>query len=155
MNAPEFILKTRAEAAEAQVALLQRELNALLECRRLRLEIDLTTSHGMAERHITIIKHRVAAEFRIDPDEMNSRVRLKEISFPRQVAMCLSREMTGASLQEIGTNFGQRDHGTVLHSVHAVHNVMATDPRTAHIIHNLSTIIRDDFIAHDAIQAIA
>jgi chromosomal replication initiator protein len=47
---------------------------------------------------------------------MTSKRRPQNIAFPRQVAMYLSRELTKASLSEIGDAFGGRDHGTVLHA---------------------------------------
>jgi chromosomal replication initiator protein len=47
---------------------------------------------------------------------MTSKRRPASIAFPRQVAMYLARELTKASLNEIGDAFGGRDHGTVLHA---------------------------------------
>ena len=48
--------------------------------------------------------------------EEGSKRRPASIAFPRQVAMYLARELTKASLNEIGDAFGGRDHGTVLHA---------------------------------------
>ena len=47
--------------------------------------------------------------------------------FPRQVAMYLSRMLTEHSLQEIGSAFGGRDHGTVIHACKTVENMMDQD----------------------------
>ena len=47
---------------------------------------------------------------------MTSKRRPANIAFPRQIAMYLARELTKASLNEIGDAFGGRDHGTVLHA---------------------------------------
>jgi chromosomal replication initiator protein len=47
------------------------------------------------------------------------------IAFPRQVAMYLARELTKASLNEIGDAFGGRDHGTVLHACKLVKRRMS------------------------------
>ena len=46
---------------------------------------------------------------------------------PRQVAMYLLREETGASLQEIGVELGGRDHTTVLHGIRQVERALGAD----------------------------
>ena len=71
-----------------------------------------------ARHAITIeqIQRRVAEHFDIRLADMTSKRRPANIAFPRQVAMYLARELTKASLNEIGDAFGGRDHGTVLHA---------------------------------------
>jgi chromosomal replication initiator protein len=71
-----------------------------------------------ARHSITIeqIQRRVAEHFDVRLADMTSKRRPANIAFPRQVAMYLARELTKASLNEIGEAFGGRDHGTVLHA---------------------------------------
>src|SRR5712691_8953326 len=71
-----------------------------------------------ARTSITIeqIQRRVAEHFDVRLADMTSKRRPASIAFPRQVAMYLARELTKASLNEIGDVFGGRDHGTVLHA---------------------------------------
>jgi chromosomal replication initiator protein len=71
-----------------------------------------------ARHSITIeqIQRRVAEHFDVRLADMTSKRRPSSIAFPRQVAMYLARELTKASLNEIGDAFGGRDHGTVLHA---------------------------------------
>ncbi len=71
-----------------------------------------------ARHAVTIeqIQRRVAEHFDIRLADMTSKRRPANIAFPRQVAMYLARELTKASLNEIGDAFGGRDHGTVLHA---------------------------------------
>ena len=71
-----------------------------------------------ARNTITIeqIQRRVADHFDVRLADMTSKRRPANIAFPRQVAMYLARELTKASLNEIGEAFGGRDHGTVLHA---------------------------------------
>ncbi|HET9418999.1 MAG TPA: chromosomal replication initiator protein DnaA [Chthoniobacterales bacterium] len=71
-----------------------------------------------ARHAITIeqIQRRVAEHFDVRLADMTSKRRPANIAFPRQVAMYLARELTKASLNEIGDAFGGRDHGTVLHA---------------------------------------
>jgi len=71
-----------------------------------------------ARNSITIeqIQRRVAEHYDVRLADMTSKRRPANIAFPRQVAMYLARELTKASLNEIGDAFGGRDHGTVLHA---------------------------------------
>ncbi|MEO5719376.1 MAG: chromosomal replication initiator protein DnaA [Chthoniobacterales bacterium] len=71
-----------------------------------------------ARRAVTIdqIQRRVAEHYDVRLADMTSKRRPANIAFPRQIAMYLARELTKASLNEIGEAFGGRDHGTVLHA---------------------------------------
>ncbi len=71
------------------------------------------------------IQRRVAEHFDVRLADMTSKRRPANIAFPRQVAMYLARELTKASLNEIGEAFGGRDHGTVLHACKTVKKRMA------------------------------
>ena len=80
-----------------------------------------------ARNSVTIeqIQRRVAEHFDVRLADMTSKRRPANIAFPRQVAMYLARELTKASLNEIGEAFGGRDHGTVLHACKLVKRRMA------------------------------
>jgi chromosomal replication initiator protein len=71
-----------------------------------------------ARNAVTIeqIQRRVAEHYDVRLADMTSKRRPANIAFPRQIAMYLARELTKASLNEIGDAFGGRDHGTVLHA---------------------------------------
>jgi chromosomal replication initiator protein len=71
-----------------------------------------------ARHAVTIeqIQRRVAEHYDVRIADMTSKRRPANIAFPRQIAMYLARELTKASLNEIGDAFGGRDHGTVLHA---------------------------------------
>jgi chromosomal replication initiator protein len=79
-----------------------------------------------ARHSVTIeqIQRRVAEHFDVRLADMTSKRRPANIAFPRQVAMYLARELTKASLNEIGDAFGGRDHGTVLHACKLVRKRM-------------------------------
>jgi chromosomal replication initiator protein len=65
---------------------------------------------------IAEIQAAVGEHFGLTLDELLSPARTPRISWPRQVAMYLSRELTGESLPAIARQFGGRDHTTVLHA---------------------------------------
>jgi len=62
------------------------------------------------------IQEGVARFFSLRPQDMVSKKRTQNIAFPRQIAMYLCRELTDASLPQIGQSFGGRDHTTVIHA---------------------------------------
>lgn len=66
-----------------------------------------------------VVSEFVAAQFKVKYADMRSRSRKKIITFPRQVAMYLSRKHTSAPLTEIGKVFN-RDHSTVMHSIKVI-----------------------------------
>jgi chromosomal replication initiator protein len=77
---------------------------------------DILQEEGRHSITIEQIQRRVAEHFDVRVADMTSKRRPASIAFPRQVAMFLARELTKASLNEIGEAFGGRDHGTVLHA---------------------------------------
>lgn len=70
----------------------------------------------------------VARFYGISPTHMKSAARWKGVSHPRQVAMYLARELTGLSLNQIGLQFGGRDHSTVIHACAVVAKRRAESP---------------------------
>jgi chromosomal replication initiator protein len=91
------------------------------------------------ERRITIdsILRAVAERFSLQPAQLKQKTNAHEISHPRQVAMYLCKELTTASLPEIGRHFGGKHHTTVLHSVRKVDGQRHTDPDLNRLIHSL------------------
>ena len=77
---------------------------------------DILQEEARSSVTIEQIQKRVAEHFDVRLADMTSKRRPANIAFPRQIAMYLARELTKASLNEIGEAFGGRDHGTVLHA---------------------------------------
>ena len=89
-----------------------------------------------ARKAVTIdqIQKKVAEHFDIRLADMTSKRRQSSIAYPRQVAMYLSREMTPATLIEIGDAFGGKDHGTVIHACKLIKKRMEEDPKARHLV---------------------
>jgi chromosomal replication initiator protein len=83
------------------------------------------------------IQQAVAEYFGVKASELRSTSRLRAITFPRQVAMFLCRELTNASLPEIGRYFGGKDHTTVLHSCAKIARLEAQDEQVARMLWQL------------------
>ena len=86
---------------------------------------------GEDERIITIdhIQRKVAEFFGIKLSDLRAQNRTKAIAFPRQIAMYIARQLTHASLAEIGRSFGGKDHTTVLHGVEKIQQMLQDDPK--------------------------
>src|SRR6266849_6319448 len=81
------------------------------------------------EKRVTIdlIQKRVGEHFGLRTQELKMRSNSKAIAFPRQVAMYMVKQLTSASLPEIGRQFGGKHHTTVLHSIHKIDNLRRSD----------------------------
>jgi chromosomal replication initiator protein len=73
------------------------------------------------------IVRRVGSHFHVEPRRLQSKRRQKSIVLPRQVCMYLARQLTGLSLEAIGSYFGGRDHSTVLHACRKVERALDSD----------------------------
>ncbi|MBI4588801.1 MAG: chromosomal replication initiator protein DnaA [Candidatus Rokubacteria bacterium] len=95
---------------------------------------------GEEEKIITLeqIQRKVSEFFSIKLSDMRAKSRTRAIAFPRQVAMYLSRQLTHASLLEIGRAFGGKDHTTVLHAVEKIHLLLQEDPKLRKTIDTLT-----------------
>ena len=73
---------------------------------------------ALQDKLVTIdnIQRTVAEYSKIKMSDMLSKRRNRSVARPRQVAMCLAKELTNHSLPEIGDAFGVRDHTTVMHA---------------------------------------
>ncbi len=91
----------------------------------------LTDLWGDEERVITIdhIQKKAAEFFGIKVSDLRARSRTRAVAFPRQVAMYLARQLTHASLAEVGRAFGGKDHTTVLHAVDKIQSLAQDDPK--------------------------
>lgn len=98
-------------------------------------------SNKSRELNTDLIKEVVSNKFNIKIEDFNSKKRTRAISYPRQIAMYLSRELTDLSLPKIGDNFGGRDHTTVMHAHEKISNDIEGDSefkeRIEHIIAEL------------------
>lgn len=81
------------------------------------------------DRQITIenIQKTVANYYKLRVSDLTSAKRTRNIARPRQVAMALAKELTKASLPEIGNAFGGRDHSTVIHATRKIEALRASD----------------------------
>jgi chromosomal replication initiator protein len=91
------------------------------------------------ERRITIdsIMKAVSEKYGIKPAQLREKSNRKEIVLPRQVAMYVAKEITQASLPEIGRAFGGKHHTTVIHSIGKIHQERQRDVDLNKLIHSV------------------
>jgi chromosomal replication initiator protein len=81
------------------------------------------------EKRVTIdlIQKRVSEHFNLREQDLKVRSNTRAIAFPRQVAMYIVKQLTTASLPEIGRQFGGKHHTTVLHSINKIEELRRSD----------------------------
>jgi chromosomal replication initiator protein len=94
---------------------------------------------GEEEKVVTIeqIQRKVSDFFGVKLSDIKARNRTKAVAFPRQVAMYLSRQLTHASLAEIGRTFGGKDHTTVLHATGKIQALLQEDQKLRKLLDSL------------------
>jgi chromosomal replication initiator protein len=83
------------------------------------------------------IQKAVAERFSIKQSQLKEKSNTKKIVYPRQIAMYLVKELTDASLPEIGRAFGGKHHTTVLHSIHKIEHDRHNDVELNRLLHSL------------------
>ena len=99
---------------------------------------DIIQEEARRAVNVEQIQKRVAEHFDVRNADMTSKRRPKNIAFPRQIAMYLTRELTKMSLVEIGDAFGGRDHGTVLYAHRLIKERMSDDDKIRSVVKFLS-----------------
>jgi chromosomal replication initiator protein len=138
---PDDVLHFIAEHVQANVRELEGSMIRLLAFASLKhrpVTVDLARealrdklksndgAQPRSSRHdrLRTIQQRVAAEWGVSVEGLQSKTRTKVLTVPRQVAMYLARELLGMQLVEIGQGFGSRDHSTVIHSLERVASML-------------------------------
>ena len=90
------------------------------------------------------IKETVSKYFSIDKDDLAGSKRSNDIAFPRQIAMYLCREIANMSFPQIGVEFGNRDHSTVMHGYNKIAKEIKEKNNTKLIVESVKNIITDE-----------
>jgi chromosomal replication initiator protein len=90
-----------------------------------------------------LIMQTVADYYGLTVIDLTGPTRKREITVPRQIAMYLTREMTGISLPQIGTVFGGRDHTTVLHSCKSVEATMKENSDVKAVVDDIKHLVKN------------
>jgi chromosomal replication initiator protein len=134
---PDDVAEYIARAIKSNIRELEGALIRLIAFASLTgAQINLSTAQQVLkniietqEKKVSIeqIQKRVGEHFGLRAQDLKMRSNSKVIAFPRQVAMFLVKQLTSASLPEIGRQFGGKHHTTVLHSIHKIENLRQVD----------------------------
>ena len=105
--------------------------------------IDVFSNFKHTNVSLDIIQKRVAEYFNLSNIDLKGRKRTKAIAFPRQIAMYIARELTEYSTTEIGSEFGGRDHTTVMHAIQKIEGSLKSDPTMEPIINNIKRLVKE------------
>ena len=108
----------------AYSSLINKDMNADLAAEALK---DIIPNSKPKMLTITDIQKLVGDYYQVKLDDFKAKKRTKSVAFPRQIAMYLSRELTDSSLPKIGSEFGGRDHTTVIHAHEKISRLLGTD----------------------------
>lgn len=87
---------------------------------------------------IDLIQDIVANYFNLRVEDLKSQRRTRNVAYPRQIAMYLSRKLTDMSLPKIGEEFGGRDHTTVIHAYEKISEALNNDQSLEHTIDDIT-----------------
>lgn len=106
-----------------------------------RIDVSSTRMNSVKaqvrENTIEAIQRVVADMFGLSEEELRQKSTRRVVTAPRQIAMYLAKQVTDASLPEIGRYFGGKHHTTVMHSIAKVEEQRRTDGDLEHVIRKL------------------
>ena len=111
---------------EITVEVAQQVLRSILDSQEKRITIEM-------------IQKAVSELYSLRVSDLKSKNNSKSISRPRQVAMFLSKQLTTASLPEIGREFNGKHHTTVLHSIRKIEELRKTDKDLNRLINKVTS----------------
>jgi chromosomal replication initiator protein len=103
---------------------------------------NILSGNRMRTITIPVIQKAVAQFYNLNVDDFKSRRRTKNVAFPRQIAMYLSRELTEASLPNIGQEFGGRDHTTVIHACDKIKECIINNAEIEDTVKKITEILK-------------
>ena len=134
---PDEVAEYIARAIKSNVRELEGTLTRLMAYASLTgTVVSLTTAQQVLrniiasqEKRVTIdlIQKRVSEHYNLREQDLKVRSNTRAIAFPRQVAMYIVKQLTTASLPEIGRQFGGKHHTTVLHSINKIEELRRSD----------------------------
>jgi chromosomal replication initiator protein len=146
-NLPEDVViflaeKIKSNIRELEGSLIRLAAQSSLTGEKISLEIARKLLKDIIHddtRPVTIESvQKVVCEFyNISMADIKARRRTREIALPRQAAMYIAKHLTNLSLQDIGNNFGGKDHSTVLYACRQIEDKRSKDETFHRMIENL------------------
>ncbi|WP_352418579.1 chromosomal replication initiator protein DnaA [Proteiniborus sp.] len=135
--------KIQSNIRELEGALIRIVAYSSLTNKEITLELasealkDIISNTRPKEITVKLIKEITAKNLNVKIEDFSSKRRTRSISYPRQIAMYLCRELTDLSLPKIGEEFGGRDHTTVIHAYEKISSDIENDIELKQKINNM------------------
>ena len=153
---PEPVLQYIAENITANVRQIEGTVNKIMALRELegndvdsstvvRAVRDMFKDKSDILPSSDVIIREVCKFYGIEENALRGQSRVKDTATARQVAMFLIRSQTTLSLNDIGREFGNRDHTTVLHAINRVEERMKNDADLTEIIKDIKANINAQY----------
>ena len=154
LELPDDVCDYIAENITNNVRQIEGALNKLLAYRDLlgnqvdgeavsRAVKDMLKKYNEFVPSPSLIIEYICRYYDVDEEQVRGQGRKRDLMEARQTAMYLIRRMTNLSLNDIGREFGDRDHTTVLHSLDQVEKKMRSDPAYAEKVKEITTNINN------------
>ena len=154
IEVPEEVLRLIAEKVQSNVRELEGCLTRLtaysnmtgkpitLELSELALK-EIFDQKQPKKVTAEMIMQTVSDYYSVTLSELVGPTRKREVTVPRQVAIYLTREMTGMSLPQIGEVFGGRDHTTIMHSCKVMENAINKDSSMKNLVNTVKNRLQN------------
>jgi chromosomal replication initiator protein len=124
--------KVKSNIRDLEACMIRLGAHASLTGRDITVDMAKTVLKDLIfeeEKALTVeyVQKTVCEYFGLKIQDIKAKKRTRDIAFPRQVAMYLSKALTDSSLNEIGKNFGGKDHSTVIHACKLIEERRKTD----------------------------
>jgi chromosomal replication initiator protein len=134
--------RVRSNIRELEGCLIRLGAQASLTGTQISVDMAKNILHDLIEedeKPVTTdhIQKVVSDHFALKVSDMKARKRTKEVALPRQLAMYLSKQLTSLSLNDIGKNFGGKDHATVIYACKQIEDKRTKDEVLHRLIENL------------------
>ena len=131
--------RVRSNIRELEGSLIRLVAFAALSGRAIDLDMARETLRDLIDDRgrgvgVEAIQKAIAAHYGIKLTELKSRNNSKHISFPRQVAMYVAKQLTDKSLPALGDLFGGKHHTTVIHAIRKIEAMRGKDRDFDHLI---------------------
>ncbi|WP_300379690.1 chromosomal replication initiator protein DnaA [Clostridium sp.] len=136
--------KIKSNIRELEGALIRIVAYSSLTNRPITVELatealkDIISNKQNKNITMDVIQDVVAGYFNLRVEELKSQRRTRNVSYPRQIAMYLSRKLTDMSLPKIGEEFGGRDHTTVIHAYEKISDALTKDESLQHTVNDIT-----------------
>lgn len=149
LNVPNEVMvyiatKIKSNIRELEGALIRIVAYSSLTNRNITVDLatealkDIISNKQNKNVTIDIIQDVVSGYFNLRIEDLKSQRRTRNVAYPRQIAMYLSRKLTDMSLPKIGDEFGGRDHSTVIHAYEKISDNLTRDESLQHTISDIT-----------------